>query len=1129
MLTILNGGFFSDACDFARDELRSRILEKKSAGGPDGRRFYYIVPEQQTLSTESALTRLLPSDYPLYLEVTNFTRLANTVFRELGGLAESSADSLRRALLIYRAISEMRPKLKALGTASVTSGTVDKTLGAIRKMQSLSISEEELHGVAGRLAGDALSSRLCDKLSDLSLIMSEYNRIVKEKYGTAEDTLDKLHTKITEGGKRVFSGSTVYIEGFTSFTEGQYTVIRDLLSLCDVCVILTLPDKGSDAFEFTEVKQTRARLESLARRADVDARRISRPDGERGVPALRSYAKNLWRSFADIDNSNLHIGEDLRIFEADNPYDECDFVASDIKRRIMESEGGENPLRYRDFAILARKQDAYGGILSLSFEKAGIPLFVAEPDSIASYEIMKLITSALSCISSSFSRSDVTAYAKCSLGPLSRDEADELELYTDRWQIDKAAFTSSDAWLMNPDGFDSHRNEKTEQRLKRINEIRDKLITPLLSLQSDFRSCPTVRARTAALFSHISALGVQKRLADKAKRLRALGRTRDAEGAERIYALVISTLDAIVEVLGELECTDDGYISILSLAFAECKLSRIPSYTDQVVAGSVDTARLSQTKHVYIIGASFGTLPMRISDDGYFEEAELLRIMSERAGSTPDGTEKYDEPDGCEKRPELTLRCAMEYFYISRAFSVSSESLTLLYPTYDAAASPLKRSDLIDRLIALTDGRVTPVRISSLPESERIYTPHYALEHLHSGSSKSVEAALTDFGMGELITRTRQPISNATARISASTLSLLYKDALAMTQTRLDSYSACPMRYFLSTNMHLDDGERARFGANNIGTFIHAVLEYFFKELKTRGMDIASLDKDERRALTLSAARSYASQCLTDAAAGKERINTLINRLSRHALPIVDSLCDEFSSCKYEPTFFELKINKLGGRGDGAEPIVFKSTDGREIYVYGTIDRVDTYKSGDRVYVRVIDYKTGRKSFSPSDLEKGENLQMFLYLKSVVESKNESFRQSLGASEGDELIPAGVLYVKTDLSKVSVAAGESPEDKIKEKQARLGMLLNEQESIDAMNRDFIPIKYKKDGLPDAASQSRLYSIDGWGELSGTVEDSVRKICDSILSGEISALPLKRGGKSVTCDYCRFKAVCRNSK
>jgi ATP-dependent helicase/nuclease subunit B len=246
-------------------------------------------------------------------------------------------------------------------------------------------------------------------------------------------------------------------------------------------------------------------------------------------------------------------------------------------------------------------------------------------------------------------------------------------------------------------------------------------------------------------------------------------------------------------------------------------------------------------------------------------------------------------------------------------------------------------------------------------------------------------------------------------------------------------------------------------------------------------------------------------------------------------MPLIDSLCDEFSDCKFEPVFFELSIDKTSDKSP--EPSIFRTADGREIYFSGKVDRVDTYRSGDDVYVRVIDYKTGAKDFKPSDIEEGKNLQMFLYLKAIVESEKESFRSAIGISGNGKMIPAGVIYVKANVSGSKIQKDDADEaiKAAKKNQEREGMLLNDCTSIGAMNSKFIPVKFKNDGNPDAYSVAKLYTIERWGGITDTIKKIVSDECTKMVLGDICAKPLReKRGKSSVCKWCEFKPICRNS-
>ena len=155
---------------------------------------------------------------------------------------------------------------------------------------------------------------------------------------------------------------------------------------------------------------------------------------------------------------------------------------------------------------------------------------------------------------------------------------------------------------------------------------------------------------------------------------------------------------------------------------------------------------------------------------------------------------------------------------------------------------------------------------------------------------------------------------------------------------------------------------------------------------------------------------------------------------------------------------------------------------------------------------------------------------MFLYLKSVVESSNPDFKKRVGVGEYGRMIPAGVIYVKTSIDDAKISKNDTNAalSAVREGQQRLGMLLNDDESISAMNPAFLPIKLK-DGKPDSRSESKVYTEGGWEEINETVKQAVTKIANEMTSGNINASPKRKSnGKSEACEWCEFKALCRNS-
>ena len=219
-----------------------------------------------------------------------------------------------------------------------------------------------------------------------------------------------------------------------------------------------------------------------------------------------------------------------------------------------------------------------------------------------------------------------------------------------------------------------------------------------------------------------------------------------------------------------------------------------------------------------------------------------------------------------------------------------------------------------------------------------------------------------------------------------------------------------------------------------------------------------------------------------------------------------------------------MELSTYGTNPKSPDPAVYKIDGSTTAHVSGFVDRVDTLKVGSDVYVRVIDYKSGAKTFDSRELAEGKNLQMFLYLKSIVDTKKPEFLEEMGVEEGGRLIPAGVIYVKTSMKDklLDDPFTDDTESVISALNEREGMLLDDEVSIGAMSQDHLPKGAEEDG------GKNRYTEDGWQELCDVIEESVVRIVGGMKKGDARAEPSVKG-RYGPCSYCPYKAICRNPK
>ncbi len=1112
MLRIVRSGFSSIGKEDAKNEIKALVQAGKPA--------LMIVPEQQTVQSELELAAALPPSAPLYFEVTNFTRLANSTFRSLGGIMGEYCDKGKKALLMWRTLTELSHTLDLTrGRREISAGIVESALRAVGEMQSLSITPELLM-TALENESIKVNKRLYSKISDLARIFLLYKKLLGERYNDSGDDCEIMSAKLIENPE-FLSGHSIFIDGFTSFTEPQYKLIGILARRTELTVILATSKYTEDFFEQSELRETEERLIGVARKNSADIKLIDKggsfSDTKDSISLLIS---RIWRKSDIFDNITLQNAEEIRVFEASTPFEECSFVASDIKRRVM---GG---CSFKDFAVIARSEDAYSGILDKALSLNGIPCFSGAVKDAESYEVIKLIYSAYSAVRSGFAKEYVLTYLKCGMTGISRDDSDLFESYVETWGITGSRFTDELVWNMNPAGYDRRKTPETDSLLLRINETRKRLITPLNELMTRSADAETVREQATVLLDFLLSLNIESELRRRSELLRSVNETALAEENLGLWKLICSSLDTLVEVMGESKCTPDGFVDQLGILFSGAGMGKIPAHYDEVTIGSADQIRLVGKKHIYLIGVNDGVFPAIPSEGAYFTESDKEILCGIGLGI----------------RPELSTKGARELYIFSRALSYGSNSVTLLYSATNARFKKTEPSEVIKRIEKLTGGAVLPIRISSLPLKDKLYSPKSALVDSETEDYGTVRAALIESGYEEEVRSRERSIDNTDIRLGERCADELFKNDIYLTQSKIDKYVNCPLSYFCSYTLGLTPEKTAEFDASGVGSLIHAILENFFKALKEKNLSPGEITPEQRAELTRKAAEKYIEELGEDSVVRSARTRIKIDRICRAAHPVVETLCDEFSVSKFTPKYFELPIKKKRSTDGGdlsPEPVSIgfcgyekDENEKRSITVGGTIDRVDTYSEDGNVYVRVVDYKTGRKDFSVEDLEHGKNLQMFLYLRAIIDSKNEEFKKDIGLCDGGRIIPAGVVYHKTFIGEENLPI---PDDSlaletVKGKQTREGMVLSDDEVLAAMGLEFTPVYDPKH--PESINPKktdRLFTEEQFNkDIAETVEGSVKRVARKMREGKICAEPNVDGDFS-PCNFCDFKPICRNAK
>ena len=225
------------------------------------------------------------------------------------------------------------------------------------------------------------------------------------------------------------------------------------------------------------------------------------------------------------------------------------------------------------------------------------------------------------------------------------------------------------------------------------------------------------------------------------------------------------------------------------------------------------------------------------------------------------------------------------------------------------------------------------------------------------------------------------------------------------------------------------------------------------------------------------------------------------------------ALTKQLEKGEFEPTGFEVVYDS------GAIAL----ENNHAMRVYGKIDRVDICETEDDVYVKVVDYKTGRKSFSLNEFYHGLQMQLVVYMDAAMEIERQRQPEK-------NITPAGFLFYSVEDPVIP-----KQENIIKRESEILkslkpdGMVNGDAEVLKLLDYDLqqgasnvIPAGRNKDG--SLSKSSKVLNEEELKLLSTFANRKMQKIGNAIMNGEAEASPYMLGDKTA-CTYCKYKGIC----
>ena len=1048
------------------------------------RNYIVLVPEQFTMQTQKDLVMMHERKGIMNIDVLSFARLAYRVFEETGGGGLPVLDDEGKNLILRKIAGDYESELKMLGGHMKKQGYISEVKSVISEFTQYDIGEDEIERVM-ESAGE--SSRLYYKLADIRLLYRGFTDYLREKYITKEELLDVLSREVEKSER--LKNSTVVLDGFTGFTPVQDRLLGELMRHCREVIVTVTMDRRENPYVYEHPYQ----LFALSKQMVTSLLQIAKQNKIPVEEPVELYDHVPWRfkeqeALAFLEKHLFRYGagayekeqEQVKLHLAKNPREEAYAVAEQV-RRMMREDG----YRLRDIGVIVSDMDVYADHLKQAFIKYDIPFFMDHKRSILLNSFVEYIRSVLHMAEQSFSYESVFRFLRTNLAGFTYEEIDELENYVIGLGI-KGYKHWQEKWTRKLKGMAQEDLDKMNHYRRQLVEKVDGLIYVLRQRRK------TVADITRAIYEFMVQENLQVRLAEQEELFKAKGELALAREYAQIYRIVIELFDKFVELLGDEQVSLSEYCKLLDAGLEEARVGVIPPEVDQVVIGDMQRTRLKDIKALLFAGANDVYLPGALLRTGLLSELDREKFAREKLTLSAGGKEK----------------AYVQKFYLYLNLTKPSEKLDIYYSKVSADGKSVRPSYLIQELQKLFPKLKVRDEERYLKEQEltenigfdRMIREFVQKRHETDGAwcelynwykknPKWQEKVERFLEAGYY----RKPLDALTEEAAKR----LYGEEFETSITRMERFAVCAFSHFLTYGLGLREREEYDFQAADLGNVCHRALERFSYKVERETGDWLKLTEEQRNQYVEESVEEAIADYGNSILYSSSRNAYLIVRMKRMLEKTVWALTKQLAAGDFKPSAYEMR------------------------FANGKIDRVDTCEDGDCIYVKVIDYKTGSKSFDVTALYHGLQLQLMVYMDAALQLEQKKHPEK-------EILPAGVFYYRIQDPLIDrPKEGEEQESILKELKPD-GMISLEKEVLEHLDHcmvgesSVIPVKYNKNG--SLSKSSKAASAQDFYLMMKYAVNKVEEIRQKILSGDVKVNPYRRGTET-SCDYCSYRQIC----
>lgn len=1059
---------------------------------------YYITPDQFTFTVEKRICDLVNIHGLGGVEVISLKRLALRYLSMSEGAALPQLDTRAKTIFIQKLLLDYAKQLtvlRKLANEPGSAGALGKLFGEMKRYNIDSVSLRE--------AAEKLP-HLSDKLLDLALLFSKYEDSIKRKFIDRDDTMARFAKVVQDGD---FPEDTeIYLDRFDGFDASEFSVIKALLKKVPrVTVTLCFHPSDKDKTAFYLHNKMAERLTLIAQESNVKIEPSIILDREKEAEKSLLHLERNYFLYPAKQYEEIPKG--IRLVSVPNPLQEVHYVARTILK-ICREQG----YLFKDIAVAARNISGYERYMEAVLPVYNIPFFMDRTIRIFEHPFTVYVLSALELITKGYTYASVFRYLKSGFVRLPSDEIDALENYVLATGIRGNIWKDDEKWSVRADAYSVRESDDDTKLRETADCVRRKIISPLVAFENDLKSGKTALEKCKAIYSFLEATKAERRVLALSRLFEKKGELSLAAEYKGVYNDFIDALDGVCDAFGDENISTKRLYEVLRVAMGEVETGVIPAAQDGVFVGNIDRIKGYNVKALFVLGVVDGVFPASPDRNGILNDMDRS-ILSE---------------NGLEFAFSENKTLYEEEHLIYKSITMPSQFLSLSYPAADMDGAVQRASRIYHRVKEIFPKIEEDCLLIGIEDTDKISVPDITLQYILSAIREGRDSPVLQMAYGWFEEKMPEKLkeamgglqfNNKAGKLSKETIKSYMGESLSGSVSRLEKLAGCPFSYFASYILGAKERKVMQASASDAGRFLHDFIDIFSKRLREnskswRDVDDAYIDTEFSEIVPMLDKR-LSTYMLENSA----RFTHLFARLRKTVRSGIHMLVSHLKKSAFEPVGYELSFSDNGD----LKPLSFTLPGGGRVKLSGRIDRVDAFtepENGNKM-LRIIDYKSGSKTFELGDIYEGLNLQLAVYISAICSEDNEKII-------GKNAKPAGVLYFRL----VDPIIDGSPFDddivigKIRQKEYKLhGLVLSNENILKAMDADFgsksdvIPARIQKATVVGSVATEKQFTV-----LEKYVKQIVHKLLSELSNGNIDISPYKKE-KNSACQYCEFSSFC----